>query len=324
MLSYSIAIRTLGTAGEKFIRELESIKRLTLQPDKVMIYIAEGFTRPDFQIGKEQYVWVKKGMMSQRLLNYYDIDSDIILFLDDDVELAPYSTESMINALEENNLDALGSDIFLNHKMPFLKKIYSALVNGVTPHYNKKWAFKVKKNGAFSYHNNPRKDLYLSQSCAGPVWMIKKSVYEKLSFTDELWLDKFKFAYFDDQLESYKVFKNGYRLGVMFNSGIKNLDAQTSSGELKKGTERIYIRTKASLAIWWRTIYMTESGIKKVVAAIFFMIKISWLFFLFFLYSLTRLSPKPINQYLKGLKDGWILVHTQQFNALHPYVISKT
>ena len=64
MTKYSIAIRTLGTSGEKFVRELESIKRQTVQPEKVVIYIAEGYKRPDYTIGKEEYVWVKKGMMN--------------------------------------------------------------------------------------------------------------------------------------------------------------------------------------------------------------------------------------------------------------------
>ena len=39
--SYSIAIRTLGTAGEKFRQELASIKAQTRQPDRVLVYIAE-------------------------------------------------------------------------------------------------------------------------------------------------------------------------------------------------------------------------------------------------------------------------------------------
>ena len=70
MLTYSIAIRTLGTAGEKFLAELRSIASQTVQPEKVVVYIAEGYSRPGFTVGKEEYVWVKKGMMSQRVLPY--------------------------------------------------------------------------------------------------------------------------------------------------------------------------------------------------------------------------------------------------------------
>ena len=91
--SYSIAIRTLGTAGEIFRRELESICAQTVPPERVLVYLAEGYTRPDFTVGREEYVWVKKGMMTQRVLQYDEVSSDCILFLDDDILLAPDSAE---------------------------------------------------------------------------------------------------------------------------------------------------------------------------------------------------------------------------------------
>lgn len=50
-MSYSIAIRTLGTAGDKFNRELQSIACQTLKPEKVVIYIAQGYARPTGTIG---------------------------------------------------------------------------------------------------------------------------------------------------------------------------------------------------------------------------------------------------------------------------------
>ena len=82
--SYSIAIRTLGTAGEKFRQELESIRQQTVQPERVVVYIAEGYSRPDLTGGNEEYVWVRKGMMAQRILPYDEIESPFILMLDDD------------------------------------------------------------------------------------------------------------------------------------------------------------------------------------------------------------------------------------------------
>ena len=88
VLTYSIAIRTLGTSGDKFIKELRSIVSQTVQPEKVVVYIAEGYSRPEVTVGKEEYVWVKKGMMTQRALPYDEISSDCILMLDDDVRLA--------------------------------------------------------------------------------------------------------------------------------------------------------------------------------------------------------------------------------------------
>ena len=52
-MTYSVAIRTLGKNPEVLKKELESVLLQSLQPDKVVIYIAEGFERPSFQVGKE-------------------------------------------------------------------------------------------------------------------------------------------------------------------------------------------------------------------------------------------------------------------------------
>ena len=122
-LTYSVAIRTLGKNPDVLKRELESVLQQTLQPDKVVIYIAEGFERPSFQVGKEEYVWVKKGMVAQRALEYREIDSDVILMLDDDVELAPDSAEKMLRAMDEHGMDCVAADTFKNQDMTTMQKM---------------------------------------------------------------------------------------------------------------------------------------------------------------------------------------------------------
>ena len=100
-MTYSVAIRTLGTNADVLLSELESLAHQTVLPEKVIIYIARGYKQQESQIGMEEYVWVKKGMVAQRALEYREINSDVILMLDDDVELAPDSAEKMLNAMEE-------------------------------------------------------------------------------------------------------------------------------------------------------------------------------------------------------------------------------
>lgn len=52
---YSVAIRTLGTGGEKYRKEIESLHSQTIKPKNIFVFIAEGYKRPDFQIGIEKY-----------------------------------------------------------------------------------------------------------------------------------------------------------------------------------------------------------------------------------------------------------------------------
>ena len=98
---YSVAIRTLGTSGDALRRELLSLHAQTIQPREIVIYIAKGYPRPDFQIGMERYVEVDKGMIAQRALQYREITAENILLLDDDVELSPNSAEILLNHLAD-------------------------------------------------------------------------------------------------------------------------------------------------------------------------------------------------------------------------------
>ena len=319
--TYSIAIRTLGTSGDKFRRELESIAAQTIRPEKVVVYIAEGYERPEFTVGKEEYVWVKKGMVAQRALRYVEIGSDCILMLDDDVLLAPDSAERMLKAMADNNADCVGADVFRNHKMPFKTKIYAALTNLVFPRCDGKWAFKVCRNGSFSYNNHPTRSFYWSQSCGGPASLWRKDALLRLHFEDELWLDSLGFAYGDDMLETYKVYVSTGRLGVLYDSGITNLDAQSSSAGFKKSADYIYTRTKASYLIWYRSIYLNgrDTPWSRLMSATAFSLKSIWLMLVMSVASVVKLDVHFIKSYFKGLHDGRKAVRTDGFKSLRPY-----
>lgn len=321
--SYSIAIRTLGTAGEKFRRELESIRIQTVQPEKVVVYIAEGHSRPEFTVGSEEYVWVPKGMMAQRVLPYDEITSECILMLDDDVELAPDSAEKMLLALEENAADCVGADVFQNHKLPLWTKVYAAITNLVFPHRSRKWAFKIHRNGAFSYNIHPDKPFYWSQSCGGPAALWRKECFLGLHLEDELWLESLGFPYGEDALTYYKLHLGGGRLGILYDSGVVNLDAQSSSGAFRKSAEHIYIRTKASLMIWWRSCYKTgkDSVRSRFLAASAFAFKTIWLIPVMGAAAIIYRNPHYIGSYFRGIKDGLQEIHSPSFQNLPPYQI---
>ena len=319
--SYAIAIRTLGTAGDKYRQELESILAQTVTPERVLVYIAEGYHRPDYTVGKEEYIWVKKGMMSQRALRYDEIDSDCILMLDDDVLLAPDGAERMLQAMVENDTDAVGADVFKNHKMDFRMRVYAAITHFVFPHCSGKWAFKVHRNGSFSYNNHPSKPFYWSQSCGGPAILFRKVAFTKFHPEDELWLEALGFPYGEDQLEMYKFYLNGGRLGVLYDAGVTNLDAQSSSAVFRKGSDHIYVRTKAQYMIWYRSIYRNgrDTAVSRLAAAIAFGLKALWLVFVMFGAAIIKWDGRFVSSYFKGLRDGMRAVHLPEFQSLPPY-----
>lgn len=323
MTKYSIAIRTLGTSGEKFVRELESIKRQTVQPEKVVIYIAEGYDRPDYTIGKEEYVWVKKGMMAQRVLPYDEIDTPLILMLDDDVELADDSAQRLIEALEENDFDCIAAVTFRNYMISLPKKIYIALTNLVFPHWSDTWAVKIHSNGSFSYNNKVTKDVYLSQSAAGPAALWRKQIFRDLHYEDELWIDRFGFSYGDDNLIFNKLYKNGYRLGMHYNCGINHLDGKSSSGAFQRDPKKFYTRSMASIMIWHRACFSIKglSWYEKICALLGFIAKTLWLFIVHIIASVYLCSPKIIWYYSKGIFDGFKQLCSIQYNQIPNYIL---
>ena len=320
-LTYSVAIRTLGTNPEVLRRELESIAGQTLLPEKVIVFIANGYVKPDYQVGKEEYVWVKKGMMAQRLLDYDEIDSDVILMMDDDVELASNSAERMLSAMEESNADCVAADTFKNQEMTVNQKLMAWVTNGVYSRCDDGWAFRISRNGSFSYNATPKVQFCLTESFAGPCWMVKKSALKDVRLKDELWLDKIGFPYGEDALEAYKFFINGYKCGVLYDSGVKNLDAKTSSGAYHQTERKFYTRSYGMLTTWWRMIYMNQD--KRWLSAFMFGLKAGWQLYLHILLGIVKINMRIPYNYIQGLREGWTFVHSDEYRAIPPYIIDK-
>ena len=125
---YSVAIRTLGTAGDKFVREINSLLKQSILPEKIFAYIPDGYALPDFS-GSEVIEWVRspKGMISQRSLPFLEISSQYVLFLDDDIELAADTVENLFKPILDANADVVVANVFPNHEGSIGWKIRSAL-----------------------------------------------------------------------------------------------------------------------------------------------------------------------------------------------------
>ena len=320
MFTYSVAIRTLGTAGEKFFEELRSLHRQSIPPERILVYIATCCQRPKEQVGREEYVWVQKGMLAQRALPYDEITSDCILLLDDDVRLADDSAERMLCAMHEHDADCVGADTFKNQSLSFGAKIYVAVTNLVFPRSDDGWAFKIHRTGSFSYNNYPRPEYYPSQSCAGPCSLWRKEAFLRVRLQDELWMEEAGFWYGEDVLLFYKLHVNGGKLGVLYNSGVENLDGQTASATHKQTIRRFYIRAKASAIIWHRTIWEPTHSL---IALWLFGIKQVWLLQVNVFAAIFLFRPIVPILFIEGLVDAWFYCRSKAYRAIPPFVLKK-
>ena len=131
---YTAVIRTLGTAGAKYQQLLDSLQAQSVVPKAIVVYIAEGYPLPKETIGTERYVYVKKGMVAQRALPYDEVQTEWMLFLDDDLYLPPNFVEKLYGQLIENNADVISPDVFPNDKRPFSGKVMMAISGRMLPH----------------------------------------------------------------------------------------------------------------------------------------------------------------------------------------------
>lgn len=322
--TYSVAIRTLGLGGEKYVRELKSIAAQTLQPEKVVVYIAERYEIPSFRIGKEEYVTVPKGMVAQRALDYHEIDSPYILLLDDDVFLPNDGVETLARELRENDGDVIAADVFKPQQNTWRGIVRDYVTSMFYPHRSDEWAFKVLRNASCSYNGRPEPRAYLSQTAAGPASLWKKSTMLAIHYQDELWLDRMGFAWGDDQLMFYKVHRNGFRLLVSYDSGIEHLDAKSASTGFSKSSDRLYKRSMAQYLLWYRSCYSPSDkrNMEKLLCKISFSMKTFMGLAVHCAYAIVKMQPSAVTAFVKGIADGRRKAK-EELDKLPNYIIEK-
>lgn len=262
-MTYTIVIRTLGTAGEYYQRTLDSIQRQTIQPEAVLVYIAEGYPIPKETIGIEQYIYVKKGMVAQRALRYEEVQTDYMLFLDDDVYLPEDGMETLYREMVEHGGQVIAPCVFPNHQVTWKAKVrLSLLGREVARLGDGRWGYRVLRTGGFSYHNNPTKGVYESTTNAGPCFFCEKEAFLSAHFEEELWLDSAPYAFPEDQVLFYKMHLAGAKVLTSFDSGIVHLDAGSSTqGSEEKCLKVIYSEYRNKIIFWHKFIYSQEKGI---------------------------------------------------------------
>lgn len=313
-MEYTAVIRTLGTAGEKFQILLNSLNRQTIQPSKILVYIADGYPIPKETIGKEQYIYVKKGMVAQRALPYHEVDTEFILFLDDDVYLPESAVEQLYRYLTERNADVISPDVFPNAERSFLGKCLMMLsCRMVARRDDGKWGYKVMRNSGYFYNNHPKPGVYWSQTNAGPCFFCRKTDFLKIHFEDELWLDNMKYPLGEDQVMFYKMYLFGLKQLTWFHSGIKHLDAGSTMMNEEKERMLIYSDFRFKTIFWHRFIYLPD---KYFLSRLYSILTICYTCFFTLFISLLKCNIDILKLKWKAIKDGISFIRSKEYKDL--------
>ena len=317
-IEYTAVIRTLGQAGEKYRRLLDSLAAQTVKPKDIWVYIAEGYPLPKETIGTEKYVYVKKGMVAQRALPFKEVNTDWILFLDDDVYLPEDAVACLYNELQQHNAQVIAPCTFNNHKLRIRNKFIRSLTGKeLCLLYNHRWAYKVTRTAGFAYNNNPVYSVYESQTNAGPCFFCKKDDFLSISFDEELWLDNAFYALPEDQVMFYKMYKKGLKVLTSFDSGIVHLDAGTTMQHSpEKESKLVFSEYRNKMIFWHRFIYLPDkhmaSRFLSIIALTYALAVQAVKYLLFLLLGRKQLA----RSFFVGLKAGISFLKSSEYKSL--------
>lgn len=319
-MKYTAVIRTLGTAGDKFQCELDSLCTQTLPPEDIIVYIAEGYPLPKQTCGRERYVRVPKGMVAQRALRYDEVKTEWILFLDDDVYLPPASVQELVDALHENDAHVISPDTFDNAARN-LKSELMMTISGrmIARRGDEKYGYKVLRTGGYSYNKRPEPRAYLSETNAGPCFMCRKQDFLKIDLEEELWLDELKYALGDDQAMFYKMHLYGLKQLTLFGSGIRHLDAGSTLQNVDKERQMVEADYYFRLIFWSRFIQEPETN---PLIRVWNRGCISYFYLFGLMMSLLKRDHDMLGRKLKSIKRARSFLKSELYASI-PKIVKK-
>ena len=313
---YTAVIRTLGTAGKKYQQLLDSLQAQTIAPQAIIVYIAEGYPLPAETIGTERYVYVKKGMVAQRALPYDEVQTEWMLFLDDDVYLPPQAVETLYRQLEERGADVISPDVFTNAKRTFMGELMMTLSGRMRARRgDNKWGYKVMRTAGYSYNANPTQSTYWSQTNAGPCFLCRKQTFLDIHFEEELWLDRLAYAQGDDQMMFYKMHLHGLKQLTSYDSGIVHLDAGSMRTQ-EKEISIMYSDLRFKILFWHRFLYSQEKNfVMKMWDALCLLYLLSFTFLISFVkcrWDVLRVKRQAIRDARNLIRQGEVTAYKLQ------------
>lgn len=322
---YSVAIRTLGTAGEKYNQLIDSIISQTIQPERIIVVLPEGYDKPDYLIGKEQFVFSKKGMIEQRLYAVQYIDSDYILFCDDDVAFPNDFVEKISDALLNKGYDCAAGPLLSFLPPKGIKYIFASIPGGacVMLHGRKSQYVRLLNTGGWSYNRSIKTDshrIYNTDSLAWTCFCVTKKAVEVIRFNDESWADINGYAAFDDQLFFTKLKINGFNSCVVSDALYDHNDGKTSTADLK--LEPMYALAHNHYVFWYRCLY---SICHNPVKRLWMKTCVNYYMFMQLLYAIIKPhgnSRKVVfNTKRRAFKDAKMFVKSEVYKKIPSVII---
>lgn len=311
-IKYCAVIRTLGRAGAKYQALLDSLVGQTLPPSRILVYLAEGYDAPRETVGVERIVRCPKGMIAQRALPFDEVDTDYILFLDDDIAIAPDGVERLARAMLGTEADCAFADFYALHSLSAGQKFRLWLEKGDRQTSDRRWAYRECRSSATAYCAAPEKVMPSQTGCGGAI-LCSKAAYRAIDFCEERWADAFGYPLGEDHLFLYKMYVRGFKVVAQFDSGFTHLDA---SADRPVDFAAECNRLAVLHCVWYRCHYHRQPAAKRIADGFFYGILSAKQISLRAALALRRLSIRPLSVYFAAIRSARRIVDSDEFSRL--------
>lgn len=322
-IDYSVIIRTIGKANEKYQRLLDSIAGLKPQPKEVIVVLPEGYPIPEQQLGWETFYFSKKGMVAQRLYGLSVCKTKYAFFCDDDVNFGSDFIEKLHKPLAEGLGSFSVAPLYSFLPEKGIKTIISAITASAVPTiFHKENYCTVLRGTGYSFNRNLKKEkkYYTTQSAAWTCFYAKIEDFKTIHFELETWLDKNGYASLDDQVMFFKAYLMGYKTIVVTNAQYFHLDAKTSTRNNQEIVK--YCSSFNTVVFWHRFILSNEkNGFGRFLARLSFGYKRMFtLLYGWFSVTVKKADKKVLEMLKQGYKDAYLYIDSEEYNSLHKYL----
>ena len=319
-IEYSVIIRTIGKAGEKYQKLLDSITLLVPQPKEVIVVLPEGFDKPAERLGWETFYYSPKGMVSQRMYGIKLCKTPYALILDDDIVFDSDFVQKL-HAPIELGLASLSSGPLYSF-LP--EKGIRAFINTVTGAaaptiFHKERYVSVLRTAGYSYNRHllPEKmRFYETQSLAGTCFYAEIAAMKKVGFDEEKWIDANGYSAYEDQTMFYKAWLRDIRTVVVSDAFYEHQDDKTSTKNNKQVVTRCLIINR--IVFWHRFIYRMEKNFfAKAWARTAFAYRMTWLrLWACIDFARGRYKKEDVELVFKACREGWNYVKSEEYHSL--------
>lgn len=261
-MDYSVVIRTVGRAGEKYRKLLDSIEKLRPSPRETIVMLPNGYIPPDDHLPGERICYCQKGMVAQRVCGIAECQSEYILLVDDDIAFDEDLVQKLYAPIARREYDITAGplcDLFPNTKISVIRSILGA--SAVPAPKNAEYYARVLRSAGYRYNRIeiPQSKVFPTETAGGACIFGRTDVVRSIHYEEELWLDRFVYALYDDAVFFYKAHCNKLRCGIVADAIYAHLDAGTSKTGGNAKMERAAAFNR--IVLWHRFIYTQEKSV---------------------------------------------------------------